>query len=138
MNRGGRPPAISIALALVLVLLEGASTACKNPVSFELSGPAPTNMTATVTIRSTGFEPTFVLLRPGGTLTFDNRDSVAHQVVSEACSELNVASIGAGRKVSVHMRSVTMTCGYSDQADPSLRGSVQLCSEVEGILGPCR
>jgi plastocyanin len=142
MNRGRRPPALSIPLALVFVLvlafLAGASTGCKNPVSLDLNGPAPTSTTATVTIRSTGFDPNFVWLRPGGTLTFDNRDSVAHQIVSDGCSELNIASIGGGRKVSIHMRAVTMTCGYYDQATPACQGSVQLCSEFEGLLGPCR
>lgn len=125
-------------MALAIVAAAVSIPACKNPVSLDLNGPAPTSTTATVTIRSTGFDPAFVLLRPGGTLTFDNRDTVSHTTISNGCSELNSSPIAAGSRVSIRMRAVTTTCGYSDAATPSLTGSVQLCSEVEGLFGPCR
>ena len=125
-------------VSAVLWLAVGFGWACKDPVSLDLSGPTPTSTTATVTIRSTGFEPALVFLRPGGTLTFDNQDSASHTTISDTCTELGGISIAAGSRVAIRMSSATKTCGYRDQAAPTLTGAVQLCSEIQGLLGPCR
>jgi plastocyanin len=135
MKKRGRLPRLAL-LAVGVLFLATYSWSCKNPVgSIDLSGWTPADSSATVTIRASGFDPAFVILQPGGSLTFDNRDSSAHQIVS-VCSELNTSSIPAGSRVSLRMGSSLATCTYRDQANPSLTGTVELCNEV--ALFSCR
>ncbi len=116
-------------LAGTLLVVVGFAS-CKNPVgSFDLGGTTTPPAVATVTIRSSGFDPILVSLRPGGRLTFDNRDSAAHQIVS-TCSELNTSSLAPGSRTTVQMRSVVTTCYYHDQTNSSLTGTVQTCNEI--------
>lgn len=116
-------------LAGLLLVMAGLAS-CKDPIgTIDWSGTASAPATATVTIRSSGFDPILTYLRPGGRLTFDNRDSVAHQIVS-TCSELNTSSLAPGSRATVQVSALIVTCGYHDQANPSLRGTVQTCNEI--------
>lgn len=113
-----------------LLLVVAGFASCKDPVgTIDWSGTASAPATATVTIRASGFDPSFVYLRPGGRLTFDNRDSAAHRIVS-ACSEVNTSSLDSGSKTTVQMPSAIVTCSYHDQANPSMVGTVQTCNEI--------
>lgn len=105
-------------------------SSCKNPVgSLDLSGTSAPPRTATVAIRSSGFEPMFVTVQPGGQVTFDNRDGVAHQLVS-TCSQLNTGAIPAGGRLPVTMGSAVGACSYHDASDNTKLGSVQVCHEM--------
>jgi plastocyanin len=131
-----RGPLPRLALLIAGVLILASSWSCKNPVgSLDLTTPAPADSTAMVVIRASGFDPVAVILRPGGRLTFDNRDSAAHQIVS-ACPELNTPLLASGSTISLQMPSALATCTYHDQANPALSGTVQLCNEV--ALFTCR
>lgn len=119
-------PAALLACALVLALC----SACKNPVgSFDLSGTSAPPRHATVAVRSSGFEPSFVTVQPGGQVTFENRDGVAHQLVS-TCSQLNTAPIAAGARFPVTMGTTVGSCVYHDRADETKQGTVDVCREI--------
>ncbi len=118
--------AILLGCAMLLALC----SSCKNPVgSLDLSGTSAPPRTATVAIRPPGFEPSFVTVQPGGQVTFENRDGVAHQLVS-ACSQLNTSAIPAGATRAVTMGSAVTTCSYHDHADETKQGTIQVCREI--------
>jgi len=125
-------------LAATLLTSFGSLEGCKNPVSLDFNGTAATATSASISISSTDFTPGFLYLRPGGTLTFENKDVVSHATVSDNCSELNGISITAGSRQAIRMPSVAKTCGYRDERVPTMTGVVQLCSEAQGLFGPCR
>lgn len=105
-------------------------SSCKNPVgSLDFSGTHAPPRAATVTIESSGFVPNTLTVQPAGQVTFENRDGVAHQIVS-TCSQLNTAPIAAGARLSVTMGSTVGSCPYHDRADETKHGTVDVCREV--------
>jgi plastocyanin len=106
-------------------------SSCKNPVGsdIDLSGSHAPASTATVAVRSSGFDPPSVTVQPGGQVTFENQDGVAHQLAS-TCPELNSPPIAAGARLPVRMGATVGTCSYHDPADPSRTGTIQRCHEI--------
>jgi plastocyanin len=99
----------------VLVLLLGA---CGGGGSGGGSTACP--QTSTVTISSTGVSPTTVCVAPGGTVTFNNTDAVAHDIeATGACTPLNLGSIApAGTKTTTAL-TIAATCGFHDATNAS-------------------
>lgn len=93
-------------------------------------GCTPTGA-ASITITSTGVAPKAVCVLPGGSVTFANQDSVAHDIeAGTACPALNLGSIPAGQS-----RAATLTaagvCTYSDATSPTntaFQGTVAVSS----------
>ena len=97
--------------------------------TLDLSTPVDTPTKVTVTVQSNSVDPAGVFLRPGGQLTFDNRDSLPHRMVS-ACNELNTGVLAAGASVVIQMPFTNESCSYQDQTNANISGTVQLCTEL--------
>jgi plastocyanin len=88
---------------LVVCLVAIAGTSCKkgSSTSTTPSGPGQSSNTATVTIRAddgytnaTSFSPTTTTVTAGGTVTWNNRDTVSHTTTSD--NNLWTADLPAG------------------------------------------
>lgn len=123
--------------AVLLSIL--AAISC-NPVGdLDLTSPSSAPTTATVDIRSTGFNPTFVVIAPGGVVTFRNRDNVSHQVASDPhpdhayCPELNGPLLAPGATfVATMPREDHRGCSLHDDQkldQPEFRGTVWVCRQ---------
>ncbi len=110
MTRTGWRASTAGAAAVIAVL-----AACGGGSSSTQGGGSCTPGTsASVTISSAGVAPKAVCVQPGGTVTFHNNDTAAHQIQSTGtCTELNLPSIAAGQSDTA-MFSTTGTCTYQD------------------------
>ena len=99
--------------------------------------PCTPAATAQVTVSSTGFEPTAVCVLPGGTVTFNNADTVAHDIESgTTCTALNLGSIPAGMSVGATLPTAAV-CTFFDAAhstNPAFEGTVAVTSSM--TIGP--
>jgi plastocyanin len=112
----------------------------------DLTGPVSASSTATVEIRSIGFNPTFVIVAPGGRVTFRNRDTVSHQIASnvhpdhQQCPQLNSPLLAAGESFTATVpQEDHRSCGFHDEQrfnDPGFSGTVDVCREI--TLFGCR
>jgi len=115
-------------LGILAALVIAYFPSCKN--SFDLSSPVDTRNAVTVTIRSSGLDPVNVFIRPGGQLTFENQDTVPHQMVSSgACDWINTPTLLAGSSFKFTVPTAFVTCGYQDQTNASLNGIIQTCNQ---------
>lgn len=116
--------AFSIAMASALLGGCGASSSSG-------SGTCTPGSTASVAITSTGFSPKAVCVLPGGSVTFTNTDSVAHDVESgQVCTQLNLGPIDAGQSRTVTFPTAE-TCTFADAAhtsDAAFQGTVAVSS----------
>jgi plastocyanin len=95
------------------------------------SGTCTPGSTASIRITSSGVSPTAVCVLPGGTVTFTNNDSAAHDIESGAtCTELNLGSIAAAQSKSATLPTVEV-CPFHDAGAPSnmaFQGTVAVTS----------
>ncbi len=95
------------------------------------SGSCTPRSTASVAINASGFTPKAVCVLPGGSVTFMNADTVAHDIESgTTCASLNLGSIGAGQSVAATFPTAEV-CPFMDVAhssDPAFQGTVAVSS----------
>ncbi|MGC4000477.1 MAG: hypothetical protein QM767_24735 [Anaeromyxobacter sp.] len=72
----------------------------------------------TFTIDSTGVSPKAACVKPGGTVHFENEDSVAHGIASDDCAVLDVANLDSMTSTEVSPPSVAV-CTFHDATDPT-------------------
>ena len=111
-------------LAGVAALAAGCGGSSMSP-----SGGGGCPLTAGVAVSATGFAPKGVCISAGGTVTFSNTDSVAHDVegLPTACTPLALGSIPASTARTTAVFSVPATCAYVDaghSGDPAFIGTV--------------
>jgi plastocyanin len=87
-------------------------------------------------VTATGFSPRAVCVRPGGSVTFTNSDTVAHDIEAGApCPQLNLAPIAAGGNATVTFPTAVV-CAFFDAAhssDAAFQGTVAVTTgRVEG------
>jgi plastocyanin len=89
---------------------------------------------ASVTIAATGVSPKAVCVLPGGTVTFTNQDSAAHDIEQNgsitSCTGLNLGAIAAGQAATAPFPAAA-TCGYEDAGhatDDRFQGTVAVTS----------
>jgi len=94
------------------------------------SGSCSPGQSAAISIASTGVSPKAVCVLPGGTVTFTNHDSVAHDVEQSgsvpACTGLNLGAIAAGQPGTA-MFPTAATCQFLDatrSSDTAFQGTV--------------
>lgn len=125
----------------VLIFALAATVSCDT--SLDLTGPEDSPRTASVDIRSSGFDSSFVLVGPGGEVTFTNRDTVPHQVASDPhpshgrCPELNGPVLAPGERFRATMADRENSCGYHDERQldvAAFRGTVTVCRQFS-LLG---
>jgi plastocyanin len=94
------------------------------------STPAATSapMSATITISNTGVSPNSVTIAVGGTVTFINNDSRAHDMSSDPhpqhsdCSAVNQAGfVAPGQSRTTAALTTARTCGFHDHDQPNNR-----------------
>ncbi len=95
------------------------------------SGSCTPRSTASVAINASGFTPKAVCVLPGGSVTFMNADTVAHDIESGAtCASLNLGPIAAGKSAVASFQTAE-TCSFVDaahSADPAFQGTVAVSS----------
>ena len=95
------------------------------------SGSCTPGSTASITIGAGGFSPKAVCVVPGGSVTFRNGDTVAHDIESGVtCTELNLGSIAAGQNKTATF-ATSQTCPFFDAAhsnDAAFQGTVAVSS----------
>jgi plastocyanin len=100
-------------------------------------GSCTPGQSASVSITSTGLSPMAVCVVPGGTVTFTNHDTVAHDIESTgSCPQLNLGSIAAGQ-ANTAMFPTTATCTFGDATKPgnaAFQGTVAVASAP--VTGP--
>jgi plastocyanin len=90
---------------------------------------------ATVTVSSAGVTPTTVCIAPGGTVTFSNTDTVAHDIeATGACTPLNLGSIAPATMKTTTALTIVATCGFHDavNASAAFQGTVDVSSGSNG------
>jgi plastocyanin len=94
--------------------------------------------TAAVAIAASGVTPKAVCMLPGGTVTFSNSDTVAHDIQSGAgCPLLNLGPIAAQASATATLPTVA-TCAYHDENDPTnaaFQGTVAVTNAPVGGPG---
>lgn len=129
----------SVSRSAVGISILIATTSCDPVGDLDLTGPSSSPTTATVEIRSTGFNPTFVVIAPGGRITFRNRDDASHQVVSDPhpdhtnCPALNGPLLAPGSTFVATMPGEDRTsCSFHDDQrldQQGFRGSISVCRQ---------
>ncbi|HET8725283.1 MAG TPA: hypothetical protein VFM53_13890 [Anaeromyxobacteraceae bacterium] len=75
--------------------------------------------TATINVAAAGVAPKAVCVLPGGTVRFNNGDTVAHDIESDgSCAELNLGSIAPGSFKSATFPNLG-SCAFHDAAAPA-------------------
>jgi plastocyanin len=87
---------------------------------------------APVRITSSGFVNASITIPSGGRVHFFNNDSVAHQVTSSDCPQLDTPSIPAGGDSLQATMTGPASCNYKDAANASLVGSVTVSAPGTG------
>jgi plastocyanin len=98
------------------------------------NGSCTPGQSAGVAIASTGVSPKAVCVLPGGTVTFTNGDTVAHDMEQSGsvtgCSGLNLGSIAAGQAATAPFPAAA-TCTFEDAGhatDDKFHGTVAVSS----------
>jgi plastocyanin len=123
--------------ALGLFMLSQACGGSDSPTqpSPPTGGGTPPAATATITITSSGVSPSAVTVGVGGTVTFVNNDSVAHNMSSNPhpqhtdCPALTVGSVPAGASRTSQPLTTARSCGFHDHDNPetaALQGTVTI------------
>lgn len=109
---------IGLACCSAAALLAGCGGSSMNSGG---GGSCNPGTTATVTIKSSGLSPMNSCVLPGGTVTFTNSDTVAHDLVSDAsCPELNTGNIAAsGGSKLIMFANTAKVCSFHDSLNPS-------------------
>ncbi len=95
------------------------------PSSSSASGsqtPAPAS-SGTVTITSSGFQPTLLTVKAGTTVTWTNNDTAAESVTSDTASLFDSGSLAAGATYQFAF-SQAGTFTYHSTTNPALKGTV--------------
>ncbi len=83
------------------------------------TGSCTPGTTATFNIASTGVSPKAVCVLPGGTVRFNNNDTVAHDIQSDgSCAELDLGSIAPASFKSATFPNLG-NCGFRDAGAPT-------------------
>jgi hypothetical protein len=99
------------------------------------TNPNPAPMTATITISNSGVSPQSVEIAVGGTVTFTNSASDAHDMDSNPhpvhtdCPALNVGTLRPGESRASQALSTARSCGFHDHNNPgtgSLMGTITI------------
>jgi plastocyanin len=118
------------AMALLAVVLAGCGGLKKGgltPVGDDEATKAPSEAreSATVTMVSINYKPETIRIRPGGTVTWVNRDKVAHTVTEgdELYNRFNSGDVGPGKSYS---RKFTKErkIGYRCTIHPNMEGII--------------
>src|SRR5512141_2460376 len=116
-----------IAAALVAGCGGGSSSSQGN-------GSCTPGQSAGIGIASTGFSPAAVCVLPGGTVTFTNHDTVAHDVEAStagtACAPLSLGPIAASQAATA-MLATAATCTFHDAghaSEAAFQGTVAVTS----------
>jgi plastocyanin len=125
-------------LSVVLAAFAFSTTGCDSPVD-DLSGSSQPSRTRSIAIREGDFDPVYVVVRPGGEVTFINRDSVSHQIASDPHPShgrfpaLNSPVLAPGATFRVTMPSSESGLGYHDglKVEASgFRGTIAVCNQI--------
>jgi plastocyanin len=106
---------IRMTFVVVMMLAAMACGKASSPMS-----PTPTSMS--VTIVSGAFMPNPISISVGATVTWTNKDSVAHAIVADG-SLFSSGTIAPGNQYSYTFRSAG-TFTYHDTTNPGMAGSV--------------
>lgn len=98
------------------------------------NGTCTPGQSATMSITSAGVSPQAVCVLPGGTVTINNHDTVAHDIEAStagtACAALNLGSIAASQAATA-MLATAATCTFHDAgraSDAAFQGNVYVTS----------
>ncbi|MFT3916691.1 MAG: hypothetical protein QM704_22205 [Anaeromyxobacteraceae bacterium] len=121
----------SLALTVTLAACGGSSSESGAP------GGCTPGTSASIAISASGVSPKAVCVKPGGTVTFTNNDTAAHDIESGAtCTALNLGAIAAAGTATATFPTA-QTCTFHDQGDPSntaFQGTVAVSSGQ--VTGP--
>jgi plastocyanin len=116
-----------IAAALLAACGGGSSSSQGN-------GSCSPGQSASVTIAAAGVSPKAVCVLPGGTVTFTNQDSAAHDLEQSgsitACTGLNLGAIAAGQAATAPFPAAAV-CSFEDTGhatDDRFHGTVAVTS----------
>lgn len=120
---------------LGLVACGGSST---DGTGGPVGGTCTPGLTASVGLSATGATPKAVCLRPGGSVTFTNGDTVAHTIqwAGASCPTANLGPIAAAGNASVSFPDEAI-CTFRDAdapANTAFQGTVGVSSGV--VTGP--
>lgn len=98
-------------------------------------GCTPGN-SASITVSASGLSPRAVCVRPGGSVTLTNSDTVAHDFEGgSSCTQLNLDPIGAGQSATVTFPTAAV-CTFFDAAhqnEAAFQGTIAVTTgRVEG------
>lgn len=125
MKTGTRMAPITAILLVACGGANGGSGSC-NPGSI-----------AAIVIKAGGVTPAAVCVLPGGSVTFTNEDTAAHDIQSgAACPQLNLGPIPAGESRMATFPTVA-TCSFRDELQPTNAAFQGLVSVTTGpVQGP--
>ena len=119
--------AISLLLALVLAGCGGLKKGGLTPVGDDEATKAPSQAqgSANVTMVSIQYEPKTVRVKPGGSVTWVNRDKVAHTVTegNELYNTFNSGNIAPGKRYSRTFQK-SRKIGYRCTIHPNMEGTI--------------
>ena len=101
------------------------SPATKEPA--ESSAPAP-NSTTTVDINALAFNPDLLNIVPGTTVTFENKDTVAHTATADN-EVFDTNKLEPGESMEVYFEGAG-TVTYHDDLHPEMQGSIVVGEDV--------
>jgi plastocyanin len=126
----------TVALALGITAWSCGGDSSKPPTSPTPSpNPNPAPATVTITITNAGVSPSAVDVAVGGTVTFTNNASDAHDMDSNPhpvhtdCPALNVGVLRPGESRASQALSAARSCGFHDHNNPgtgSLMGTITI------------
>jgi plastocyanin len=118
----------TVIAATVLAACGGGSSSTQG------NGSCTPGQSAAVTIAAAGVSPKAVCVLPGGTVTFNNQDTVAHGLEESpqvaGCTGLNLGAIAAGQAATAQFPTAA-TCTYHDTSVPNddkFKGTVAVTS----------
>lgn len=129
---------IAVVLALGITAWSCGGDSSKPPTSPTPSpspNPNPAPATVTITITNAGVSPSAVDVAVGGTVTFTNNASDAHDMDSNPhpvhtdCPALNVGLLRPGESRASQALSTVRSCGFHDHNNPgtgSLMGTITI------------
>ena len=107
-------------LSLVLATLAALLAACGSSNNGNGSGGCTGVPSATIVISSSGLSANSLCLVVGGTLTFNNQDTVAHDIESGAtCPDLNLGVIAPAASATATL-GAAQTCTFEDASNPAI------------------
>lgn len=112
---------IGIIVVIALVIIVGAILIFNKPKNNIVPNPTPN--AETITIQNLAFTPSTITIKVGDTITWTNKDSMAHTVTSDSGTELNSNTLSTGQTYS-HTFNTVGTYNYHCSIHLSMKATV--------------